>query len=217
MSLQRTWFGSQNAEGAACATACRLVREARTIAVVGTSGSGKTCFSRRLAKVIGKPHLELDDFLRDPSGEVAGRDAYRQRTAEAIRGAGWITDGGGPAVRDLVWPAADLIIWLDYPSAVVLSRLLRRGGDKLRQQASPDLGSDARKSKGPALARLLRILATRSNRLLNIYRHRREYPILLAAPEHAHAGVLRLRCPQLAEKLLRALESASPSGKSEAA
>ena len=30
------------------------------IAVIGTSGAGKTTFSRRLAGVLGAPHIELD-------------------------------------------------------------------------------------------------------------------------------------------------------------
>ena len=41
------------------------------IAVVGTSGAGKTTLSARLAAQLGYPHIELDAFQHGPNWEQA--------------------------------------------------------------------------------------------------------------------------------------------------
>ncbi len=43
------------------------MRFGRRIAVVGTSGAGKTTFSARLAVLLDCPHIELDAFQHRPN------------------------------------------------------------------------------------------------------------------------------------------------------
>ena len=98
----------------------------RRILVLGRTGSGKTTLARELAAAVGVPHVELDALYFGPQFSTVPLPLLRERTSAAIAGDRWVTDGNKSAVRDLVWPRADTVIWLDYPLAVSLWRLGKR-------------------------------------------------------------------------------------------
>src|SRR6476660_8813592 len=88
------------------------------ILIIGRTGSGKTTMARQLSAILGVPHVELDSLFFGPNFSTVPLPVLRERTSAAILGEYWITDGNKSAVRDLVWPRADTIIWLDYPLLV---------------------------------------------------------------------------------------------------
>ncbi len=84
------------------------------IAVVRTSGAGKTTLSARFATRPDYPHIELDTFQHGPNWQQATLDELRERTDPATAGDHWVCDGNYETVRDLVWGRADqLVVWLD--------------------------------------------------------------------------------------------------------
>src|SRR5438067_7196770 len=96
----------------------------RRIAVIGTTGSGKTAFARRIAAAIGAPHIELDALFHGPGWVQAERNVFRARVKDAIAAPAWVTDGNYSShLRDIIWPAAETIVWLDYPFRTVIWRL----------------------------------------------------------------------------------------------
>lgn len=101
-------------------------RPGRRIVVVGTTGSGKTTTARRLAANLGYPHVELDALHWEPNWTPAPVEVFRRRVREVTRAACWVVDGNYSQVRDVLWPAADTIVWLDYALPVIMGRLLRR-------------------------------------------------------------------------------------------
>jgi adenylate kinase family enzyme len=92
---------------------------------MGTSGNGKTTFSRALAARLDVPHVELDALNHGPNWTEASDEEFRGRVAAAIDGRdGWVVDGNyGRKIGDLVWRQADTIVWLDQPLPLVLWRL----------------------------------------------------------------------------------------------
>src|SRR3954471_8238310 len=100
--------------------------DANRILILGRTGSGKTTLARALSAALGVPHVELDSLYFDADLSTAPLAVLRERTTEAIAGERWVTDGNKRAVRDLVWPRADTVIWLDYPVRVSLWRLAKR-------------------------------------------------------------------------------------------
>src|SRR2546423_2625807 len=88
------------------------------LVVVGTSGSGKTTIAVRLARALGVPHVELDALQHGRDWEQATDTQLRERAAGATTGDGWVVDGNYSAVRDVVWPRATAVIWLDYDRGV---------------------------------------------------------------------------------------------------
>ena len=98
----------------------------RRIAVVGTTGVGKTRFARELASRLGVAHIELDALFHGPNWTAAPVEEFRARVAVATSGDAFVVDGNYGAVRDVVWPRLDLIVALDYPFPLIFAQLFRR-------------------------------------------------------------------------------------------
>lgn len=169
----------------------------KRIAVVGTTGSGKTTLARRTARALDAPHVELDALQWGPDWTPAETTAFRDDVAVALAGDRWVVDGNYSAVRDIVWSRADTLVWLDYSAGTVLWRLLtrtlRRG---LRQE---ELWNGNRE-------RLWTNFLSRDSIFLWMFKthwkRRRTYAALLAAREHAHLHAIRLFAPREADTWL---------------
>jgi adenylate kinase family enzyme len=105
----------------------------RRIAVVGTTGSGKTTVARRLAAHHRVPHVELDALHWGPNWAEPSAEDFRARVQDALPGTGWVVDGGYHGkLGDLVLEQADLVVWLDPPLATILRRLWTRTLARIR-------------------------------------------------------------------------------------
>jgi adenylate kinase family enzyme len=167
------------------------------VTVVGISGSGKTSLARSLARRLGVPHIEFDALFWGPGWQPVAREQFRAQVAAALAAPAWVTDGNYASVRDLVWPRATTLVWLDYPLPLVMWRLARR---TLRRIISAEELWNTNRE------RLRENFFSRDSiflwALTSHPRHRREYPVLLARPENAHLAVVRLRSPRETERWL---------------
>jgi len=169
------------------------------IVIIGRTGSGKTTLARELAAALDVPHVELDALYFGPRFSTVPLAVLRERTSAAVAGDRWVTDGNKSAVRDLVWPRADTIIWLDYPLVVSLWRLGRRAlwrASVLREEAAAADGKTGLPRQFLSAARGV-LLALRTH-----MRQRREYPRMFAEPENQHLAVVRLRSPRATRRWL---------------
>lgn len=100
----------------------------RRIVVIGSSCAGKTTFSQALSKTLGLKHIELDAFFWEPNWKEADPETFRNRVRAALASEeSWVVDGNYTnKIKDLVWPQADTLIWLDPPLPVILKRLFSR-------------------------------------------------------------------------------------------
>lgn len=98
----------------------------RRVVVIGTTGSGKSTMAERLAAQTGLRVIELDALYWGRDWQGAPVDLFRHRVERETRDGGWIVVGNYGQVRDLVWPAADTLVWLDLPLSLVMWRLVRR-------------------------------------------------------------------------------------------
>jgi len=174
-------------------------RAMRRVVVVGTTGSGKTTLAREIARRLGIPHIELDALNWGPNWTEVPREVFRARVAAALEGEAWVVDGNYSAVRDIVWPRADTVVWVDYPLWLILWRLLLR--TFRRTFTREELWSGNRERfRDQFLSRDSLFLWA-----LQTYRpRRRNYPRLFSQPEHAHLRAVRLRSPRETDAWLRA-------------
>jgi len=96
------------------------------VVVVGSSCSGKTTFARELAAVLGSPHVELDALHWGPEWVPKPEPEFARLTDVATAAPRWVVDGNYRIVREIVWPRATSIIWLNLGFATVFARALRR-------------------------------------------------------------------------------------------
>ncbi len=96
----------------------------RRVLVAGLSGAGKTTLATRLAAVLDLPRTEIDALHHGP-GWVP-RAEFLDEVAALAASPAWITEWQYAAARPLLAARADLLVWLDQPYPVVLSRLVRR-------------------------------------------------------------------------------------------
>ncbi len=177
----------------------------RRINVVGTSGSGKTTVARAIATRLGLPHIEMDAlFWKANWGETPDSELF-PRVDEKTNLPGWVLDGNYSRVRNIVWPKADTIVWLDYSLARVFSQLLWR---TIRRAVTrePMWGGCRESFRISFFSRdsiLLWCLHT-------YWRRKRNYPEILAWPEHTRLRVVRLRSRRETARWLESL-AAPPS------
>jgi adenylate kinase family enzyme len=181
-----------------------LVAGNHRIVVVGSTGSGKTTLARWLARRLNVTHVELDALHWDPNWTPAATPIFRERTVTALTSSTWVVDGNYSKVRDIVWTRADTLIWLDYPLPIILWRLSRRTFWRLLTRTELWNGNRERFREQFFSRDSIFLWA------LTRYRgRRREYPLLLAQPEHAHLTVVHLRTPRSTRRLLTAVMASS--------
>ena len=82
--------------------------------------------ARRVAAILQAPHIELDAIHWLPGWQERDDDEFRELTQAAVVADRWVVDGNYTMVRDIVWPRATTVIWLNYSFPVVLWRAFRR-------------------------------------------------------------------------------------------
>ena len=96
------------------------------VAVVGTSGSGKTTFAESLSQRVKVPHIELDALYWGPNWTERPAEEFRADVVQAIAAPSWVCDGNYSRVREMVWQRATTLVWLNYSFPVVFSRAVYR-------------------------------------------------------------------------------------------
>lgn len=173
------------------------------IIVVGTTGSGKTTLANQIAERLAIPHIEQDALNWGPDWTIRPDEEFQALVDEATRGDRWVIDGNYSRSRDIIWPRADTVVWLDYSLALILWRLWWRTWRRFITRE--ELWNGNRE-------RLWEHFVTRDSLFLwalkTYHRRRREYPELLSRPENDHLTIVHFREPRQATRWLAQLVDA---------
>jgi adenylate kinase family enzyme len=86
------------------------------ILVMGSPGSGKSTFARRLSHITDIPVVSLNALYWKPGWKPSEAAEFEERVTEAIRRPHWIIDGDYTRwAGDIRRSAADAVIWFDLP------------------------------------------------------------------------------------------------------
>jgi adenylate kinase family enzyme len=183
------------------------IESLRRTVIVGTSCAGKTTFAQGLAGTLGFRHIELDALHWLPDWVARPDEEFRRLVAAEVSGESWVADGNYRKVRDIVWPRATAIVWLDYPFRLVAYRALSRTLRRVMQRQV--LYSGNRETLGKSFfsrdSILLWVLQThRANR--------REYSALSTEGACRHARIIALSSPSRAREFLNHVGQSSGAG-----
>jgi adenylate kinase family enzyme len=174
----------------------------KRVVVVGVTSSGKSTLAEELARRFDLKYIELDALNWEPNWQAAPLEVFRARVEQATQADKWIVAGNYHVVRDLLWPKAEVVLWLDYSLGRVLWQLTRRS---LARWWTRELlwGTNYE----PFWIHL-RLWSTDSlyHWLFKTYwRRRREYPQLLSQPEFRHLKLIRFKHPGETKEWLEGL------------
>jgi adenylate kinase family enzyme len=114
---------------------------AKRILVLGPCGSGKTCLTRELSRILDLPAIHLDASFWHPGWISTPQPEWRRVVSSLIEQDSWIMDGTYESTLDLRIPAAEAIIMLNRPRWSCLWGVIRRSliyRNKPRPDAPPD-------------------------------------------------------------------------------
>ena len=174
------------------------------IAVAGVSGSGKSTLARRIATLLDLPYTEIDGLFHGPGWT-------RQPTFEAdidalVTSDGWVTEWQYGDARPLLSAHADLMVWLDLPYPIVLSRVVRR---TLRRRLRREVLWNGNQEPP------LHTFFTDSEHIVRWSiktRHLYDERLPVVAAEYPELPIVRLRSQREVERWLGEVERSAASG-----
>ena len=173
---------------------------ARRILVAGRPGAGKSTLARQIATAAALPYTELDALHHGPSWTPRPEfddDVLTLATSDA-----WVTEWQYPQARPVLAAHADLLVWLDLPVRVTMTRLTRRTVNRVRHRTELWAGNTE-----PPLHTIL----TEPNHIIRwAWRTRHDYRTLVPEARAANPSLalVHLRSQAAAQAYLQTLHAA---------
>lgn len=118
----------------------------KRVLVIGSGGSGKSTFSRRLREVTGLKLVHLDKLYWKPNWTETPKEEWRNIVAEIIKEDEWILDGNFGGTMEMRMDRCDTVITLDTSRYVCVYRAVWRVANFRTSDDRPDMaeGCDER-------------------------------------------------------------------------
>lgn len=99
----------------------------KRVVVLGSPGSGKSTFSRRLHKLTKLPLIHLDLYYHQSEYDyINNREPWIERVKSLMSSDVWIIDGNYQSTIPIRCKGADTIILFDLPRRLCLYRIFKR-------------------------------------------------------------------------------------------
>ena len=98
----------------------------KKIMVIGSSGAGKTYFSRKLSEKFGIPLIHLDKIYWQPGWNEPTKEEWKATLEDVLEQDSWIIDGNYGSTIEMRLAACDTVFFLDIRRTLCMWRVIRR-------------------------------------------------------------------------------------------
>lgn len=100
------------------------------IIVIGSPGSGKSVFSKKLSNISHLPLYHIDMLYHNKDGTHISREELQNKLRDIFKNENWIIDGNYQKTLEMRIKECDTIFLLDFPTEVCLDGAKSRIGKK---------------------------------------------------------------------------------------
>lgn len=170
--------------------------------VIGTSSSGKSTFSRKLAETLSRPYVELDQVYWKPNWENINDEELFEQVSEITDRDCWVLDGNYSRTTPIKWSKAECVVWLDHSFSVNVYRAVTRAISRAVTQQELWPGTGNRESfRLSFLSKDSVLLWT----LRTYYRNKKRYSLAMRDRQYEHLDFVRLRSQKEVDEFLNAI------------
>jgi len=102
------------------------LKDVSRVNIIGTSGSGKSTFGKRLSESLRIQYLQMDQLYWGPNWYEPSDEEFFPKLKKALGGEKWVLDGNYTRTTHIKWESVQVVIWLDLPFHTVLYRIIKR-------------------------------------------------------------------------------------------
>jgi adenylate kinase family enzyme len=170
--------------------------------VVGTSGSGKSTFSRKLATKLQVPHIELDALFWLPNWGETPDEQFFEKIRQETATERWVLDGNYNRTVPVKWRDVDTVIWINYSYTRTVLQAVKRAFIRSLTRKELWAGTGNKESfRKSFMSKDSVIMWTLKTYHSNVER----YESMMADPQYDHIQFIRLRSPRQSKAFLAKL------------
>lgn len=169
------------------------------INVIGTSGSGKSTFSKKLSTALDIPYIEMDSIFWGKDWYWPKDDIFFSNLRIALSQETWVLDGNYSRTTAIKWKDVDTIIWIDFGFVRTLYQAFSRALKRLITQEELWPGTGNRESLQKLLSKDSIILWT----LKNYKKTRIKYQKMMIEDRYQHIEFIQLTSPRACSVFLK--------------
>jgi len=160
------------------------------INVIGTSASGKSTFSKKLADLLNSPHIEMDKIFWGPDWYWPPDEEFFKNLEKSISGSNWVLDGNYTRSIPIKWQNVQTVVWIDLPFYITLYQSIIRTFKRSYsgKELWPNTGNTETFKKSFFSKDSIILWMIKS-----YFKVRKKYETLIINPKYSHINFVRLK------------------------
>lgn len=173
------------------------------INVIGTSGSGKTTFSRKLSEILNIAHIEMDKLFWKPNWTMPDDDEFFLKLKNELDAGKWILDGNYKRTTSIKWQTTEVVIWLDYGFCRTFFQSFKRSINRsiTKKELWEDTGNRESFTRTFFDKESILLWVIKTHR-----KSRKKYELAMSDKKYSGIKFIRLKSPADAEQFLKNLK-----------